>query len=42
VVITEYVDVASAFLGREETGMINAVLDKIARDLRNEEFTVAS
>lgn len=42
VVITEYVDVASAFLGREETGMINAVLDKIARDLRNEEFTAAS
>jgi N utilization substance protein B len=42
VVITEYVDVASAFLGREETGMINAVLDKIARDLRNEEFSNAS
>ena len=42
VVITEYVDVASAFLGREETGMINAVLDKIARDLRNEEFSEAN
>ena len=39
VVITEYVDVASAFLGREETGMINAVLDKIARELRQDEFT---
>ena len=38
VVITEYVDVASAFLGREETGMINAVLDKIARSLRTTEF----
>lgn len=38
VVITEYVDVASAFLGREETGMINAVLDKIARSLRATEF----
>ena len=35
VVITEYVDVAAAFLGREETGMINAVLDKIARELRD-------
>lgn len=41
VVITEYVDVASAFLGRDETGMINAVLDKIARDLRPEEFDAA-
>ncbi len=38
VVITEYVDVAAAFLGREETGMINAVLDKVARELRPEEF----
>ena len=38
VVITEYVDVAAAFLGRDETGMINAVLDKIARDLRADEF----
>ena len=35
VVITEYVDVAAAFLGRDETGMINAVLDKIARELRD-------
>ena len=41
VVITEYVDVASAFLGREETGMINAVLDKVARELRAEEFSNA-
>ncbi len=41
VVITEYVDVASAFLGREETGMINAVLDKVARELRTEEFSNA-
>ena len=38
VVITEYVDVAAAFLGRDETGMINAILDKIARQLRVEEF----
>jgi N utilization substance protein B len=42
VVITEYVDVAAAFLGREETGMINAVLDKVARELRAEEFSNAS
>jgi N utilization substance protein B len=38
VVITEYVDVASAFLARDETGMINAVLDKIARGLRPDDF----
>ena len=38
VVITEYVDVAAAFLARDETGMINAVLDHIARELRADEF----
>ena len=41
VVITEYVDVAHAFVDREEAGMTNAVLDKIARDLRPEEFDAA-
>ena len=38
VVITEYVDVAGAFQARDETGMVNAVLDKLARDMRAEEF----
>jgi len=38
VVITEYADVAAAFVGHEETGMLNAVLDQIARKLRAEEF----
>ncbi|MDP4594713.1 MAG: transcription antitermination factor NusB [Beijerinckiaceae bacterium] len=38
VVITEYVDVAAAFLAKDETGMINAVLDHVARDLRAAEF----
>jgi transcription antitermination protein NusB len=38
VVVSEYVDVARAFLGAEETGMANAVLDQLARDLRAEEF----
>jgi len=38
VVIKEYVDVAAAFLGAEETGMINAVLDKLARRARPDEF----
>jgi len=39
VVITEYADVASAFVERDETGMVNAVLDLIARKLRADEFT---
>lgn len=38
VVIKEYVDVAGAFFGREESGMINAVLDGLARNYRAEEF----
>jgi N utilization substance protein B len=38
VVVSEYVDVAHAFVEREETGMVNAVLDQIARKLRSTEF----
>ena len=38
VVMSEYVDVASAFVDREETGMVNAVLNQIARELRPGEF----
>ena len=38
VVITEYVDVAGAFFDREEAGMINAVLDALAKQLRAAEF----
>jgi len=38
VVIAEYADVAGAFVGRDETGMLNAVLDQLARQLRAEEF----
>ena len=38
VVVAEYVDVAHAFLDREETGMVNAVLDALARALRSTEF----
>jgi N utilization substance protein B len=41
VVVTEYVDVAGAFVDREETGMVNAVLDQIARKFRAEEFSRA-
>ncbi len=38
VVMSEYVDVASAFVDKDETGMINAVLDQLARALRADEF----
>ena len=38
VVISEYVDVAGAFFDREEAGMINAVLDTLAKQLRPSEF----
>jgi N utilization substance protein B len=41
VVMSEYVDVASAFVDREETGMVNAVLNQIARELRPGEFDAA-
>lgn len=34
VAIKEYVDVAGAFFGSMESGMVNAVLDKIAREER--------
>ncbi|QIB35880.1 transcription antitermination factor NusB [Ancylobacter pratisalsi] len=39
VVVAEYVNVAAAFLDREETGMVNAVLDGLAREHRPSEFT---
>jgi N utilization substance protein B len=39
VVIKEYVDVAGAFFDRDEAGMINAVLDALARKNRVKEFT---
>src|SRR4051794_12605000 len=38
VVVTEYVDVAGAFVDRDETGMANAVLDQLAREMRVDEF----
>jgi N utilization substance protein B len=38
VVVSEYVDVAHAFVDAEETGMVNAVLDQLARQIRAEEF----
>jgi N utilization substance protein B len=38
VIVSEYVGVANAFVDKDETGMINAVLDQIARQLRAGEF----
>ena len=38
VVVSEYVDVANAFVDAEETGMVNAVLDQIARQYRADEL----
>ena len=38
VVMSEYVDVAGAFVDDDETGMVNAVLDQLARKLRAEDF----
>jgi N utilization substance protein B len=34
VVISEYVDIARAFFERDETNMVNAVLDRLAREER--------
>ena len=42
VVVAEYVDVANAFLDKDETGMVNAVLDQLARQLRAGEFGQAA
>ena len=42
VIVSEYVDVAHAFVEKDETGLINAVLDRIARQLRTSEFDRAS
>lgn len=38
VVLSEYVDIAHAFLNDPETGLVNGVLDRLARRLRAEEL----
>jgi N utilization substance protein B len=38
VVMSEYADVAGAFVDDKETGMVNAVLDQLAREMRAAEF----
>jgi N utilization substance protein B len=42
VALAEYADVAAAFVERDETGMVNAVLDQLARRLRSGEFDRAA
>ena len=42
VIVSEYVDVAHAFVEKDETGMVNAVLDQLARRLRAAEFDRAA
>ncbi len=42
VAIVEYTDIAGAFFEGEEVGMVNAVLDTLARRLRPEELLGAS
>ncbi|MGP9822809.1 transcription antitermination factor NusB [Salinarimonas sp. NSM] len=41
VAITEYVDVAHGFYGEDEPGLVNAVLDAVAHEVRADEFTKA-
>ena len=41
IVISEYVGVASAFYGGAEPGLINGILDRVARRLRPYEFGAA-
>jgi N utilization substance protein B len=42
VAITEYVDIAKAFFSADEPGLVNGILDRVARDTRPEEVTKAA
>lgn len=42
VVITEYVDIANAFYSADEPGLVNGVLDRVAREARPDEFPKAA
>jgi N utilization substance protein B len=39
VVVAEYGDVASAFVERDEIGMVTAVLNEVGRHFRGADFT---
>jgi N utilization substance protein B len=38
VIINEYVDIAHAFFGGDEPGVVNGILDAVARDIRSGEI----
>jgi N utilization substance protein B len=42
VIICEYVDVAGAFYAGPEPGLVNAVLDKVAKSARSAELAVGA
>ncbi len=42
VIINEYVDVAKAFFGDEETHLVNGLLDRVARQAREDELKPAT
>src|SRR5687768_2704986 len=42
VAISEYVDVARAFYDGDEPGLVNGVLDAVARNMRPQEFSAAA
>jgi N utilization substance protein B len=42
VVINEYVDVARAFFDADEPGLVNGVLDRVARQMRAQEFSASA
>lgn len=42
VVITQYLELAHAFFGGKEPAFVNSLLDRLARELRPEEFGVAT
>jgi N utilization substance protein B len=42
VAIAEYVDVAKAFFSADEPGLVNGVLDRVARDMRPDEVAKAA
>jgi N utilization substance protein B len=39
VIVSEYADIAAAFVEREEIGMVNAVLEQLGRQFRATEFS---
>jgi N utilization substance protein B len=39
VIVSEYADIAAAFVEREEIGMVNGVLDQLGKQLRATEFS---